>query len=85
MKIRSFSIENYKSLENVSVHECSDFHALIGANSAGKTSIFDALNLIKIITKNFPNQELVTNGIHDFENKIGPLKHAFKPFALGAG
>jgi len=69
MKIRSFSIENFKSLENVTVNECSDFHALIGANSAGKTSIFDALNLIKLIGKNFPNPQLVTKGLHDFEKK----------------
>jgi len=69
MKIRSFSIENFKSLENISVDKCLDFHALIGANSAGKTSIFDALNLIKLLTKIFPNPHLVTKGISGFETK----------------
>ena len=69
MKIHSFSIENFKSLENVSVNECSNFHALIGANSAGKTSIFDALNLIKLMGQYIPNPQLVTKGIHDFEQK----------------
>ena len=69
MKIRSFGIENFKSLESVLVNKCSDFHALIGENSAGKTSIFDALNLIKLISKNFPNPQLVTKGIPDFEKK----------------
>ena len=68
MKIRSFSIKNFKSLENVSVSECSDFHALIGANSAGKTSIFDALNIIKLIGNDFPNIQLVTKGIQDFDS-----------------
>jgi len=69
VKIRSFNIKNFKSLEDISVDECSDFHALIGANSAGKTSIFDALNLIKSIGSQIQATHLITNGIGTFDTK----------------
>jgi len=69
MKIRNFVIKNFKSLENISVNNCQDFHVFIGANSAGKTSVFEAINIIKLLSSKLPTPEIVTGGITDFEIK----------------
>ena len=69
MKITSFEIENFKSLEKISVDSCQDFHVFIGANSAGKTSIFDAINIIKNTGQKISNPEIISNGIGEFESK----------------
>jgi len=69
MKITSFHIQNYKCLRNVNQENCTDFHALVGSNSSGKTSIFDALNLTKKILSNIPTEEIVCGGVREYDNK----------------
>jgi len=70
MKLRSFKIQNYKSLKDCKNDYCADLHTLIGRNSIGKTSVFDAINLFKIISSEIPNShELISGGIKDYEQK----------------
>lgn len=69
MKITSFHIQNYKCLRNVNQENCTDFHALIGSNSSGKTSIFEALNLTKQILVKLPTEEIVCGGVGEYDNK----------------
>lgn len=70
MKIRSFQIQNYKCLKNVKQDNCGNFHALIGSNSSGKSSVFEAIKLFKMIFNALESDELVYGGIKEYENKI---------------
>jgi len=71
MKLRLFKIQNYKSLKDCKNDYCADLHTLIGRNSIGKTSIFDAINLLKRVGSSIPNShELVSGGIDDYDHKI---------------
>ena len=70
MKLRSFHIQNYKCLKNVQLDHCSDFHALVGANSAGKSSVFETLKLIKNLLQNINSKEIVYGGVKELETKI---------------
>lgn len=48
--IRHVKIENYKSLESVSIH-LKDLTIIFGPNAAGKSNLFDALNLVsRVVT-----------------------------------
>jgi ABC-type branched-subunit amino acid transport system ATPase component len=44
MRIRKITIENYKSLRNITLNEIGDLTILIGINNAGKTSLLELLN-----------------------------------------
>lgn len=43
MKLEAVKIENYKALREVSVDDLTPLAAFVGANGAGKSSLFDAL------------------------------------------
>ncbi len=45
MKIKSFHISNFRSLEKLDMEEIGELVILIGANSSGKTNVIDALTL----------------------------------------
>jgi predicted ATPase len=47
LKLRRFTIENYKALGYVDVHVRSDILFLIGVNGAGKSSLLQALSLVR--------------------------------------
>ena len=70
MKLRSFQIQNYKCLKNINQNNCENFLALIGANSSGKSSVFEAINLIKSLNSNIKSQELVYGGVGEYDKKI---------------
>jgi predicted ATP-dependent endonuclease of OLD family len=70
MKLRSISIKNFKSLQNITRKNISDFHTFIGRNSLGKSTIFEAINLIKRYHDVLTNaHELVSGSITDYEQK----------------
>src|SRR3989344_6039822 len=44
MRIKKVTIDNYKSVKHIEFDPSSGLNAFIGANSAGKSNIFDAIN-----------------------------------------
>ena len=46
MRLNSFEIKNYKSIEQIKVPECPNLTIFVGRNSSGKTSIFEAIKYI---------------------------------------
>jgi AAA15 family ATPase/GTPase/5S rRNA maturation endonuclease (ribonuclease M5) len=75
MKIISFEIKNYKNLEDAVLTDCTDFHTIIGKNSGGKTSIFDALTILSHQGSPMPNiLEIVNGGIQPYEEKMIEVK-----------
>lgn len=51
MKIRYIEIQNYKYHKKTIISNCSNFHAFVGKNSSGKTSILECCQLIEDHTK----------------------------------
>ncbi|MBR2094917.1 MAG: AAA family ATPase [Fibrobacter sp.] len=52
MKLRSFTIENYRSIKNASKIAISDLTTIIGRNNEGKSNILRALNVAMTIIGN---------------------------------
>ena len=46
MFLRFLTIKNYRSLEDVTLDKLDHFNVLIGRNNAGKSSVFNALQLV---------------------------------------
>lgn len=46
--IKSITIKNFKSIQNLTINCAGAFNVLIGANNIGKTSIFEAIHLWKM-------------------------------------
>lgn len=46
--IKTISIKNFKSIQNLTINCAGAFNVLIGANNIGKTSIFEAIHLWKM-------------------------------------
>lgn len=47
MKIKSISIENFRGLRDIKIHQCDDhMNLFVGVNGAGKSSILDAIALV---------------------------------------
>lgn len=71
MKLRGFQISNYKNLQKISVENISDLHTFIGKNSSGKSTILQAISLIKNVHSELPNpQEIISGGIDEYDSKI---------------
>ena len=70
MKLRRILIKNFKSLEHVERKDISDFHTFIGRNSLGKSSIFEAINLINKSDSNLEtSHDMLSGSILDYESK----------------
>ena len=70
MKIKHIHIKNFKSIKNLDI-DLIDINAFIGANNAGKSNIFSAINFL--LGRNYPMPANITKEIHyngDIENKI---------------
>jgi len=79
LKLVSFRIQNYKSLQDVKMENCQPLHTIIGRNSIGKTSIFDSLNLIHRVQSGIPEtHEIISNGIRPYEQKSISVNYKFK-------
>ena len=79
MKLRYFHIQNYKNLQDVLQEDISDLHTFIGRNSSGKTSIFEAINLLKQLNVNLTTSpEIISGGIGEFEFKTIKLELVFE-------
>ena len=70
MKLKRILIKNFKSLEHVEREDISDFHTFIGRNSLGKSSIFEAINLINKLDSNLEtSHDMISGSISDYESK----------------
>ncbi|MCH7674251.1 AAA family ATPase [candidate division KSB1 bacterium] len=79
MKLRYFHIQNYKNLQDVLQEDISDLHTFIGRNSSGKTSIFEAINLLKQLNEILStSSEIISGGIDEFEFKTIKLELVFE-------
>ena len=54
MFLRSLTIKNYRSLEDVKLDKLGRFNVLIGRNNSGKSSVFGALQLVNSVVHNAP-------------------------------
>ena len=81
MKLLSLEIKNYKCIEDIVAPEFSNLTTFIGRNSAGKTSIFEALKLIKKIHQSFDDKtltEIVYGGVEKYGEKFIFLNYLFE-------
>ena len=46
MRLRSLRVQNFRSLEDVSLNGLDQFNVLIGRNNAGKSSVFGAISFV---------------------------------------
>lgn len=69
MKLRSFVIKNFKSLQNVQNEYCGDLHTFVGRNSIGKSSIFEAIRFIQQPFGGIQSNEVVSGGVEQYEQK----------------
>src|SRR5258708_20601 len=49
MRIRSLRIHNFRAIERFEVDNLSDFIVIAGPNGCGKTTVLDALRLVKSV------------------------------------
>jgi predicted ATP-dependent endonuclease of OLD family len=47
MRITSLTIENFRAIRNLQIHEVQDATVIAGPNGCGKSSVFDAIRLLK--------------------------------------
>jgi putative ATP-dependent endonuclease of OLD family len=81
VKLLSFEIKNYKCIESVVAPKCSNLTTFIGRNSAGKTSIFDALKYIRQIHQSFNDgtlREIVHGGVKKYDDKYIFVNYLFE-------
>ena len=81
MKLLLFEIKNYKCIEDIVAPEFSNLTTFIGRNSAGKTSIFEALKFIKRIHKSFDDKtltEIVYGGVEKYGEKFIFINYLFE-------
>lgn len=71
MKITKITIDNYKSIKHLEFEPDSGLNAFIGANSTGKSNIFDAINwLLGPIYPSFNSTKKEDRFMGDENNKI---------------
>ncbi len=71
MKITKITISNYKSIKHLEFELLPGLNAFVGANSAGKSNIFDAVNWV--LGANWPSFNSTKKEDHflgDESNKI---------------
>lgn len=82
VKLLSFEIKNYKCIESVVAPECSNLTDFIGRNSAGKTSIFEALKYVRRIhqkpLEEAAMREIVHAGIEKYDDKFIIISYLFE-------
>ena len=69
------SIDNFKSIEHVVQVDISDLTVLAGANSSGKSSLIQALLLLKQTLNSSSSQMLNLNGPYVYANTLMDLMH----------
>lgn len=65
MKIKSISIENFRSIKNATIN-FNEITALVGENNAGKTAVLRALN--SVFNYEYEN-EFFLNSMHRYWKK----------------
>jgi energy-coupling factor transporter ATP-binding protein EcfA2 len=58
MKILNIRIENFRGISNLKLKNLTDFIVIAGKNGSGKSSIFDAIRLLKSIYGGYTDSEL---------------------------
>jgi len=71
MKFTKITIDNYKSIKHLEFEPSPGLNAFIGANSTGKSNIFDAINwLLGPIYPSFNSTKKEDRFLGDENNKI---------------
>lgn len=79
LKLSTFRIKNFKSLQDVNNESCANLHTFIGRNSIGKSSIFEAIGFINSLFATIGNTfEIISGGIGEYEEKIIELELVFE-------
>ena len=63
MKLKTFRVRNFKTIEDSGVITCHDVTAFVGKNEAGKTSLLRALSKLK------PTDGVGYDGLREFPRK----------------
>lgn len=66
MKIKNLEIKNFKAIKKLEMIDINDFIVISGSNGSGKSSILDAIRLVKSIYGGYINQE-VNNWFNEFQ------------------
>ncbi len=69
------SIDNFKSIEHVAGLDISDLSVFAGVNSSGKSSVIQALLLLKQTLNSSTNETLNLNGPYVYANSLLDLIH----------
>jgi hypothetical protein len=70
VKIRNLTIQNFKNIHFLQMEDIPDLVVLAGPNGSGKTSVFDALRLLKAITGPYHSGELSTIQSYELRNEV---------------
>lgn len=62
MKIISLTIKNYRTLQDITIHDIPSFCVFIGANGTGKSTLFDVFGFLRDSLKNNVRQALQSRG-----------------------
>ena len=65
MKIEKLRIKNFKTLQNITIHNIPNFFVIVGANGSGKTTFFDIFGFLKDCLTYNVNRALENRGGFD--------------------
>ncbi|MEQ8533847.1 MAG: AAA family ATPase [Imperialibacter sp.] len=77
MRIQSVVIENFRAIESVEMRNLSDAVVVAGPNGCGKSSIFDAVRLVKSAYGQYSNNEF-GSWFSEFQININKLQNESK-------
>ncbi|MCD1645735.1 AAA family ATPase [Marinobacter adhaerens] len=77
MRIQSIIIENFRAIESVEIRNLSDAVVVAGPNGCGKSSIFDAIRLVKSAYGQYSNNEF-GSWFSEFQINVNKLQSESK-------
>jgi predicted ATPase len=77
MKIYSLEIKNFKAIQNLKIENLSSLVLIAGGNGVGKSTIFDAIRLVKSSYGEY-NQNEIQNWYNEFDIRSGNNSIAFE-------
>jgi AAA15 family ATPase/GTPase len=68
MFVQKFQVQNFKSLQDITIYFNKDVNVLTGKNNSGKTTVLEAISLwqecfTKLITQAIRNQKVIKKEI----------------------
>lgn len=77
MRIQSIVIENFRAIESLEIKDLSDAIVIAGPNGCGKSSIFDAIRLVKSAYGQYRNNEF-SSWFNEFQIDLNKLQSESK-------